>query len=355
MAGDRTEAPTPQRRDELRKQGRVPRSSELQTAAVLLGALLCLQNAGGGVFTGLGQAMAHVLQAVPLGVREPDALTDPALTLTLAMTVAVAPLILTAWLAGGLTAVGQSGINFSTHPLLPDFDRLNPLRALQRWFSTDGMVQLAKDILKLSLIGITGWRVIEARKDDMLLLPQQPLALGAANAFHIAMDMAMQTTLVFVALAAADFMYQRWHFEQSIKMSKEEVRESNRQAEGDPKVKARLRAMARKFARGRMLQAVPRASVIVTNPTHLAVALEYRPDAMAAPRVIAKGERLLALRIREIAAEHGIPTVENVPLAWAIHRATEIGDYVPPDLYTAVAEVLAFVMNLAARRAGVGA
>lgn len=353
MSGqERTEAPTPQRRQELRQQGRVPRSVEVQNAAALLGAFL-----GFGIFW---QQVLPLLRTVARdsfasldrGELGPAELSGLAASWGVTFFRITLPVFATVWAAGMFAAFVQTGFLVTEGPLQPDLDRINPLKGLQRLFSPTALVELAKAVLKLGIVGFLAWSLVEARLGQFLTLPQLTLAASVALWGELALDVGIKSALCMLAVAGLDYGYQRWSFERQVRMTRQEVRESLRQTEGDPQVRARLRAQARRYARGRMLQAVPSATVVVTNPVHLAVALAYRPGEMAAPRVVAKGERLLAQRIRAVAQEHRVPVVENPPLAWALHRGAQVGDYIPTALYQAVAEVLAFVLSLGASAAG---
>ena len=350
MAGqERTEAPTPRRRQEVREQGRAPRSAEVQTATALLMGFLGLRLFGLAAVDGLvgltRDSFAH-LSRTDLTVGSVEELGARWTGMALEGMLPVLGLIMAGGVSVGLL---QTGFLISGQAVKPDMSRLNPAKNLQRLFSGRALMELAKAAIKVALVCFVVWRLIEDRREQMLLLSQFPLAQAAGAIGSMALDIGLQSALVFLAIAAVDYGYQRWTFERDLRMTKQEVRESLRQTEGDPRMRARMREQARRYARGRMLQSVPMATVVITNPVHLAVALEYRAEEMKAPRIAAKGERLLAERIRDIAREHRVPIVENPPLAWALHRGTEVGDYIPAALYKAVAEVLAFVFSVRQR------
>jgi flagellar biosynthetic protein FlhB len=239
-----------------------------------------------------------------------------------------------------------SGWVFSTKAFEPNFGKLNPISGLTRMFSWQSLAELFKAALKGGLIaGVAGW-MIWRQRDDILSLAAEPLDSAMAHFGQI-------TLLTFLAAAAAyalvvvmDVPFQLWNYQRQMRMTKEEVRQEHKEMEGDPQIKARIRSMQREVARRRMMQEVPKADVVVTNPMHFAVAMKYDEKNMAAPQVIAKGSQLVAERIKEIAREHKVPVVEAPPLARALHRHVEVGDTIPGTLFTAVAQVLAYVYQL---------
>lgn len=346
MAGERTEAATPERREQLRRQGRLPRSQELQTAAGLLAGFIGLQWLGGEALHTLANMLKMSLGKVALATSGDAVFSEATFEALFQGASAALPLMALAGIGGATMAAAQTGLLVSAEPLNPSFERVNPLKTLRRWFSQQNLLTLLRDILKLGIVGLVTWQLVDLHLATLLQMSLHPVPEAASQAALIAGDIGLRSSVIFALLAGLDYVYQRWNYEHSIQMSKEEVKESLRQTEGDTQTKSRSRAQARRFARSRMITAVPRASVIITNPVHLAVALEYRPGDMAAPRVVAKGERLLAQRIRDLATQHGIPIVENPPLAWAIHRAVEVDEFIPPALYVAVAEILAFILSL---------
>jgi flagellar biosynthetic protein FlhB len=230
-------------------------------------------------------------------------------------------------------------------PLTPKIDKINPINGLQRLFSRRSLVEFIKSILKLLIIG---WIAYSGVKNALpLLVPAMDMqgteALGLVGS--LAISILNWIILVLLILAILDYLYQKWDYEDNLRMSKQEIRDEFKQAEGDPMIKARIRQIQREMARRRMFDAIPRADVVVTNPTHVAVALEYK-DGMQAPMVLAKGERVVAERIREMAVKHGIPIVQNPPLARALLKSCPVGAPISPDLFEAVAEVLAYVYRL---------
>jgi flagellar biosynthetic protein FlhB len=258
----------------------------------------------------------------------------------------VAPLLLALVLAALATPFLMGGWIFSTKSLMPDLSRLNPMQGLGRMFSTHGLAELVKASLKAILVGSVGVWVVWRERDHLFALMLQPLE-ASMDDFS---SLVLLSTLLIVSslglLAAIDVPYQLWEYHRKLRMSKEEVRQEMKEQEGDPQIKARIRAAQREMSRRRMMTQVPNADVVVTNPTHYSVALKYDPDKAGAPIVIAKGMNLIALNIRELARENNVPILEAPPLARALYAHCELEQQVPAALYTVVAEVMAYVFQL---------
>ncbi len=259
------------------------------------------------------------------------------------------PVIGVAMVVGVVVNLLQVGVTFTAEPLAPNWARLNPVAGFTRLFSRRAFVDSVKTLLKVLLIG---WLTFSAVRADAAMLLRtseiDPLMVMMLVG-QLLYKMAWRVGLAMLVLALLDYGFQRWEYEKSLRMTKEEVKQEMKQTEGDPQVKSRIRARQQAIARRRMMQAVPKADVVVTNPTHYAVALQYDAQKMAAPTVVAKGMNLIAWRIREIAQRHGVPIVENPPLAQSLYRTVDIGEQIPPELYQAVAEVLAYVYRLRRR------
>jgi flagellar biosynthetic protein FlhB len=236
----------------------------------------------------------------------------------------------------------QVGILFTTEPLKPSLSKINPLNGLKNMFSLKKLVELVKNLIKIILIGIYGWLVIKDNSADLLKMPYMDFMQGFILMYKVTYDMIVSVAFVLFIIAVIDYFYQRWEFEKSIRMSKQEIKEEYKQMEGDPQIKSKMRAMQRSMIRKRMLQEVPKATVIITNPTHLSIAVKYEAG-MRAPVVLAKGADYLAMRIREIAKENNIPIVENKPLAQALYKIVEIEQEIPEEYYRAVAEILSII------------
>jgi flagellar biosynthetic protein FlhB len=262
------------------------------------------------------------------------------------------PFFLLAFCIGILMHVGQIGFLFTLEPLQPDFSRINPLKGIQRYFSFRGLAETAKSIVKLSIIGGLGYlHFVKFSKhavswNGLTVLQQVGMASREIGSFLLFI------MVLLIGLAVLDFLFQKFDYERNIRMTRQEVKEETKMREGDPLIRARIRSIQRDRARRRMMQEVPKADVVITNPTHFAIALAYKQDQMHAPRVLAKGADILAQRIKDIARRHNIPIVENKPLARILYRTLKIGSFIPRELYQAVAEVLAYVYKLRGRLGG---
>jgi len=255
------------------------------------------------------------------------------------------PIMVAIMLIGLAINLVQVGWNFTTEPLGFDLDKLNPINGFGRLFSKRSLVELIKSLFKILIIGLF---LYENLKDELLHMPKLiylDLSASMTQIADIIFMMAFKICAIFFALAILDYMYQKWDHNEQLKMTKQEVKEEFKQMEGDPQIKGKIRQKQREMAMSRMMREVPKADVIVTNPTHFAVALRYA-EGMRAPEVIAKGQDLVALKIKDVAREAGVVIVENKPLARALFASVEIGETVPPELYKAVAEVLAYVYHL---------
>jgi len=343
---EKTEPASPRRLEEAREKGQVARSPELATFAVLL--------AGGAGMYYLGRALIGSLEtimAAGLTMDRGAAFRTEVVTTRLqdAATAALtgfAPFLILVMLVALLAPLAMSGWLFSTEALVPQFSRLNPFTGLGRIFSAHGAVELVKALAKALVVGgMAGWMLYTEIEPILGLAAEPP---GAALG-HLARLLAF-TFLIVVGsmglIVAIDVPFQLWDHAKQLRMTKEEVRQEQREMEGDPQIKARIRQLQRETARRRMMAEVPKADVVVTNPTHFAVALRYREGAMRAPTVVAKGSALLAERIVEVARENRVPVVRVPPLTRALHAHAELGREIPAPLYTAVAEVLAYVYQL---------
>ncbi len=349
---DRTEAATPKRRQEARRHGQVARSVEVNSAAVLLATLGALGIWGPSMFECLRAAMSDFLGKLLSGHDvSPSALSTLATTSLAAAGRAAGPVVAAGFAAGLAANLAQVGFFFTAEPLAPRLSRLDPVAGLARLFSGRALAELAKSAAKVAVIGYYGYTGL--RRDYPVLVATS--AMEPAQILLTTASITLRTGFrIWVALAvlsALDYAYQRWEFLASLRMTKQEVKEELRETEGDPLLRARIRARQRQIATHRMMQEVPKADVVVTNPVSLAVALKYDPATMKAPRVVAKGARLLAQRIRELAIANNVPVVENKPLAQALYKAVDIGRDIPAHLYRAVAEILAYVYYLN-KRAG---
>ena len=351
MAHAKTEQPTRKRRQDARRRGQVAHSREVDTALALLAAFAAFRFGGGALWAGLEGLLRDsfaILDRHPLA----DPLSGPLVALlgpgmVLRALLLVLPLML---LIAGVSLLGgflQSGGVFSTQAIRPQLKRLNPLQGAKRIFaSKQALVALAKALLKFAIVGGIAAFTLRAWAQELAAIGvTMPLRQSLGVLADIGFELVVRVMLALLALAAADFMFQRYDLLGQLRMTRQEVRDELRQTEGDPLMRGRMAQVRRSFLT-RVMEAVPKADVVLTNPTAYAVAIKYDPTADGAPKVIAKGERLVARRIREIALEHGIPVIEDPPLTRALHRAVGIGQEIAPDLYEAVAELLAFVYRL---------
>lgn len=262
----------------------------------------------------------------------------------------VFPIMIVAALTAVVATMYQTKMLVAGELIKPKFDKLNPLSGLKRLFSLNSLINVLKNILKITVL----MAIIYTSIEGMVLSSSRYLhtGIGASlrNMGDVAVSMVIKISIAFVVLAAADYLYQRWEYEEKLKMTKEEVKEEFKQIEGDPKIKAKIKDIQRQRARARMMQQVPQADVVIRNPTHYAVALRYHPETDNAPVVLAKGQDELALRIVAVAEEHGVTVLENVPLARALYAEAELDREIPPSLYNAVAEVLVFIFKLDSQR-----
>jgi len=350
---ERTEAATPKRRREAREEGQVARSPEVLTAFVLGAGVLGVWVGADHLYRELAGLTVDVIR---LGGRldlRPDAATAVALRVFRALISGLVPVFLAALVGGVAGNVVQVGFLVSFKAIEPNPDRLNPISGLGNLFQWAKVVDLAKDVLKVVAVG---WAAYLALRDRLWEFPAlagvPPRTLLEFMLVKVAFPILRNVLLVYVAIALLDYAFQRWQFEKKIRMTKQEIKDEHKETEGDPLIRSRIRSLQREMARRRMMAEVPRSDVVVTNPTHFAVALRYVPGEMEAPQVTAKGADRVAEKILDLAREHGVPVVEDPPVARALYRQAEPGDRVPADLFQAVAEILAHVYRLTGRIPG---
>lgn len=349
---ERTEAATPRRRQEAREEGNIARSPDLTAACSLLGAVVLLQLLG---FKALG-VMKAAMEAFlsPGGLSGNPTRVDDLGSLAAyaggVVVVAGGPLVLGVMAVGLLATVAQVGLVFTTKPLEPSLAKLSPLKGLSHLFDRRAAVRLGMSLAKLAAVaGLAAALVIRDLPAVLALGSLDTLPLFAA-ACGLVYGLALKLASALLVLALLDYAAQRWMREGDLRMTKQEVKEELKRMEGDPLVKQRRSRVARQLMLQRIGQAVPAADVVVTNPTHFAVALKYDAATMRSPKVVAKGADHLAMRIRQLALASGVPLVERKEVARALYKSVEVGQEVPPDLYTAVAEILAYVYRLSGRK-----
>jgi flagellar biosynthetic protein FlhB len=345
--GDKTEAPTPQRRQKAREQGNIARSQDLVAAVMLLGFMVLLDVSGMGVMNALSAVMSAFLGRESLSDLTASGLmphiTDSALVVARAMLPLLGGVVLIAVLVNVL----QVGFFASTARLAPNLAALNPAKGLSRIFGgKQALLSVVMNAAKLALVTWVAYAAVRDRISTIVMVQQYDFLQIFGIAADVLYRLAIRLGIVLLVLAILDYAWRRWKHESELKMTKQEVKDEMKRMDGDPQIKARRREIARQVALQRMRRDVPGADVVVTNPTHYAVALKYDQGDMHAPRVVAKGADYMALRIREIAAAHGIPILERPPLARGLYRLVEVGQEIPEQFYAAVAEILAYVYEL---------
>lgn len=339
---ERTERATERKRERARQKGMVCTSREIPSVAVLACSVLILSYLGSVLLTAIVKQAAAVWREAWIFERWKDVASS-------ALSMVSSPLILVFIV---LCAIGvffnvvQVGWNFTPYVISPKFTNIDPATGAKRLFSARGLVELLKNIAKLALIGLITYTVIKNSLDILSMLGFMDVKQAAGVVFVLVRKLLAYGLIAFVFIAAADYGFQKYQYERQLKMTRQEIKEELREHEGDPHVKARLRKLQMEFARRRMMAEIPKAEVVITNPTHIAVALKYRPHRDVAPIVVAKGKGWLAQKIREIAQRYGVPIVERPELARELYRWVRIGQAIPIKLYQAVAEVLAYIYKL---------
>jgi len=347
-ASEKTEKATPKRRREARKQGQVPRSRELSTAVVVGAGAMLMINDGSRIAGGAVKFMHSMLSFDAEALSDPGRMPTMLGEALLQALLIVAPILGATLLAALLAPMLIGGWNFSIHAIQPDLKRLNPLPGIARMVSGNSLVELSKSIAKFLLVGVVAGLSAWSARNELLGLGAEPAVRAIAHGLSLVVHAFLLMTVALVAIAAIDVPWQLWSYSKRLKMSRQEVREEYKQSEGRPEVKGRIRRMQQQLSQRRMMEKVPGADVIVTNPTHYAVALKYEAGKMRAPRVVAKGADEIALAIRALAKAHRIPMVEAPPLARALYRGCELEKEIPAQLYAAVAQVLTYVYQLKA-------
>jgi len=343
---DKTESPTPQRLEKAREEGQIPRSRELTSLLILLVGVCIIWIGGESLARRLAALLSSGLRFDHRIINDPNLILGQIILLIREAMLGLLPLIAGVVVVALIGPVMLGGLVFSGKSLSLKLDKLNPLPGIKRMFSAQSAAELVKALLKAALVGsVTGFYLWSHWPDMMHLISQSPLtAMG--NALNLVGLCALLVALGVIPMVGFDVFWQIHSHIKKLRMSRQDIRDEFKQSEGDPHVKGRIRQMQRAAARRRMMADVPKADVIVTNPTHYSVALQYDESKMSAPKVVAKGAGLVALRIRELAAEHRVPVLEAPPLARALYRHAEIGQQIPGQLYAAVAEVLAWVWQL---------
>lgn len=346
FAGEKTEKATPRKKQETRKKGQVAKSNEIPSALIFLFMFL--------LFYILGPYLAGEIFDLYYTVFQTylnwEVTQENIRLIFLQLTLDVAWILFPIFLVAVIAAIGgnlvQVGFLFTTEPLKMKLERINPIEGAKRIFSKRALVQLLKSILKIGILGYVSYLVIIDNKSFLLNLYYYDLVEILRFIGLIVLEIGFKISIILLIIAILDYVYQKYEYEKNLRMSKQDIKDEYKKTEGDPIVKGRIKERQRQMAMRRMMQAVPEADVIITNPTHFAVAISYKPKEMDAPKLTAKGMDYLALKIKEVAKEHEIATVENKVLARTLYHQVEIGETIPTELYQAVAEVLAYVYKI---------
>ena len=352
LGGEKTEEPTSKKLEDARKEGQVAKSKEIGNAFGILALFLILKIYIGSMGTRFLELFSAVYGQIPSistlysGNLPIAALQVLIKSMMLQMIIIAAPIFLVGVVVAFVCDVAQVKWRPTSKPMQPKFSKLNPMKGFARIFSPGSLVELLKSVLKLAVIGYMVYSYLKGRIGQIFLLYDISIGQAIELIGDVVIELGIRIAAVYMIIAMLDYAYQKYKFKQDMKMTKQEVKDEYKNQEGDPQVKGKQKQRMREASMRRMMQQLPEADVVITNPTHYAVAIKYDPDKYDAPYVIAKGENYLAQRIKDIARDNEIEIVENKPLARMLYANVEIGGLVPPELYQAVAEVLAFVYHL---------
>lgn len=345
FAGEKTEEATDKRKRDAVKEGNVAKSQDLASVIILLAGFMMLNAFGSYMFSRCADFMRFTYtQTIKMNFAFEDTviLFHQFVLLT---TIILLPILGIVFLAGIVSNIAQVGLLFRFDPMQPNFDRMNPISGLQNIFTMKMFAELAKSIFKIGIVAYIPYATIRDNFGMFIKYVSLDAVPSFGNLLEICYSMAIKIILIFIVIALADLWFQRWRYNESLKMSKQDVQEEHKQQEGDPHVKQKIRERQRQASQRRQMEDVPKATVVITNPTHIAVALKYEPGQHGAPVVVAMGAGFIAQKIKEIAAENNIPIVENKPLARQMYKSLEVGEEIPSELYNAVVEILAQVFR----------
>jgi flagellar biosynthetic protein FlhB len=349
---EKSEQATPRKRTEARKKGQVGKSREIPSVAVLLAGLSTLYLFGAYIYSHIKSFMQDtfsMIAAPNLGLSEVLAFGNIVIERFIFM---VLPVMIAVFVTALLSNVLQVGWLVSWESITPKLSKISPIKGMQRLFSKQTLMELFKSLAKLAIVGVIAYLTVKGEMERLPSLADMGVQAILLYILKIAFKLFIRVSIAMIFLAVLDYGFQKWQYEQQLKMTKQEVKEEFKRTEGDPLVKSRIKRIQYEMAKRRMMQEVPKADVVVTNPVHLAIALQYDTAEMSAPTVLAKGAGAVAERIRTLAKEHHIPIVENRELAQNLYKMVEIGNEIPSTLYEAVAQVLAYVYQLKGRKVG---
>jgi flagellar biosynthesis protein FlhB len=343
---EKTESPSEKKLSEAREKGNVAKSTEINSVVVLLASIYLLKLMGPWIVDELCTCIVEFIALcgdTSMDIARFIKITYKSLEIIGKISLPIGCGIM---LLGVIANIAQVGFLFTLKPIIPAFEKIDPIKGFGRLFSMKSIVETIKNILKLTIIGMVAYYTLKHEFHTMLILSDSTVGTIWMFTIRVAFDVILRIALVLVIIAIIDYAYQRFDHTKQLKMSKQEVKEEHKSMDGDPQVKSRIRALQREMSRRRMMDEVPKATVVVTNPTHLAIALRYDPSEGDAPIVVAKGKLVIAQRIKELAYKHNIPVIEDKPLARAMYDKIEIGMPIPLEFFTAVAEILAYVFKL---------
>jgi len=343
---ERTEEATPKRREDAREEGQVAKSRDLASVAILGSCLLYFYFGAGSFISQLMDLMKSSFSHLDPSVVTAENIHSLLFSAVYSMLSLLAPFMLTVCIAALLANVMQVGFKITTKVIQPKWSKIDPLKGFSRLFSLQSLVEFLKSILKMTIVGFVAYLTVKNELKDILPLVNQSVWAIVVYISKTSFKILLTTCWVLIILAFMDYLYQRWEHERNLKMSRQDIKDENKSTEGDPIIKARIRRLQRDMAKKRMMANVPKADVVITNPTHLAIALRYEQDSMIAPTVVAKGADYVAEKIKDIAKENGVPTIENKPLAQVLYKTVEVDGAIPDSLYKAIAEILAYVYSL---------
>ncbi|MCH1623768.1 flagellar biosynthesis protein FlhB [Fredinandcohnia quinoae] len=346
FAGEKTEKATPKKRQESRKKGQVAKSADVNTAILLLASFSILLTFGGFILDKTLDVFRHSFTKYMLVNPTEQSVQEIFVELSLDAAIILAPILLATLIAGVAANMMQVGFLFSTEAIQMKLSKLDPIQGFKRIYSIRALVEMLKSILKIVFVGVVTFAVIWMHLEDILLLSQKSIGSAIIVLSKLTVQMGLWAGGALLFLSFLDYLYQRFDFEKNLRMSKQDIKDEYKKTEGDPLIKSKIKQKQREMAMSRMMQDVPKADVIITNPTHYAIALKYDESKMDAPYVVAKGVDFVAQKIKEIAKANEIITIENRPLARALYSQAEIGDAVPEEFFKAVAEILAYVYRL---------
>lgn len=346
FAGEKTEKATPKKKKDARKKGQVAKSAELSPALVILTVFVVLFVFSSTLGGGLKDVFVMSITEFSAWELTVDNVSIIFIQLLWTCAKILLPVFIVILLVGLIANYVQVGFLFTTEPLMIKLERIDPIKGFKRIFSMRALVELLKSILKVVIVSIVVFVVLWGEREQLPMLSSYTLTQILTYVGGLTLKLGLYVAVLLVVLAAFDYMYQRYEYNKSLRMSKQDIKDEYKNTEGDPLIKGKIRERQKQMAMRRMMQEVPKADVVITNPTHFSIALKYEAGKMSAPIVIAKGQDYIALKIREIAKAHGVTLVENRPLARALYSRVEIGQAIPEDLFKAVAEVLAYVYRL---------